>query len=86
MYVPDSQVVVVNLSTFRNIIWDLKVKNRENIISKFNLSKDEVGYIERPGVMMSIIEKDDIDIGDKKYNIKVNTKFHFLVMEFLSLV
>ncbi len=74
LYVPDRQVVVVSLSTFRNIIWDLKVKNSENIISEFNLSKDEVGYIERPGVMMSIIAKDDIVLGDKKYDVKVNTK------------
>ena len=74
LYVPDHKVVIVNLSTFRNVISDLKIKNSENIISKFNLSKDEVGYIERPGVMMSIIAKDDIVLGDKKYNIKVNTK------------
>ncbi|SJZ74779.1 hypothetical protein [Garciella nitratireducens] len=74
LYVPDCEVVVVNLSTFKKIISDLKVKNSENIISKFDLSKDEVGYIERPGVMMSIIAKNDIVLGDKKYDVKVNTK------------
>ncbi len=77
LYVPDREVVVVSLSTFRNIISDLKVKNSENIIFKFNLSKDEVGYIERPGVMMSIIAKDDIVLGDKKYDIKIDTKVPF---------
>lgn len=77
LYAPDHEVVIVNLSTFRNIISDLKIKNSENIISKFNLSKDEVGYIERPGVMMSIIAKDDIVLGDKKYNIKIDTKVPF---------
>ncbi len=77
LYAPDHEVVIVNLSTFRNIISDLKIKNSENIISKFNLSKDEVGYIERPGVMMSIIAKDDIVLGDKKYDIKIDTKVPF---------
>jgi putative ABC transport system permease protein len=74
LYIPDREVVVVKLSTFKNTISELKVKNSENIISKFNLSKDEVGYIERPGVMMSLIEKKEIILGDKKYGIKVNTK------------
>lgn len=77
LYAPDHEVVIVNLSTFRNIISDLKIKNSENIISKFNLSKDEVGYIEKPGVMMSIIAKDDIVLGDKKYDIKIDTKVPF---------
>src|SRR5690606_26154906 len=74
LYVPDSEVVVVNLSTFKDILIDLKVENREKIISKFKLLRNEAGYIERPGVMMSILEKNDIHIGNQKYNIKVNTK------------
>lgn len=74
LYVSDCEVAVVNLSNFKNILSDLKVKNRETIISKFNLSKDEAGYIESPGTMMSIFEKQDIMIRDKKYNVKVNTK------------
>ncbi|CCQ96236.1 conserved membrane hypothetical protein [[Clostridium] ultunense Esp] len=74
LYVPDSEVVVVNLSTFKDILKDLKIENREKVISKFKLSKNEAGYIERPGVMMSILEKNDIHIGNQKYNIRVNTK------------
>ena len=79
LYVPDSDVVVVKLSDFKNILSDLKVENRENIISKFNLSKGEAGYIERPKTMMTTLEEQkSIRLKDKKYDIKVNTKVPLL--------
>ncbi|WP_042678898.1 FtsX-like permease family protein [Anaerosalibacter massiliensis] len=73
-YAPDNEVVVTKLSNFKDILSDLEVENREDIISEFNLSKNEVGYIERPQTMMSLIEAQDIRIKDKKYDIKVSTK------------
>jgi len=73
-YVPDNEVVVIKLSDFKDILSGLGVEDREDIISQFNLSKNEVGYIERPQTMMSLIETDGIKIKDKKYDIKVNTK------------
>lgn len=73
-YVPDNEVVVIKLSDFKDILSGLGVEDREDIISQFNLSKNEVGYIERPQTMMSLIETDGIKIKDKKYDIKVSTK------------
>lgn len=73
-YVPNNEVVVIKLSDFKDILSGLGVENREDIISQFNLSKNEVGYIERPQTMMSLIETDGIKIKDKKYDIKVSTK------------
>ncbi|WP_077369607.1 FtsX-like permease family protein [Anaerosalibacter sp. Marseille-P3206] len=76
LYVPENEVVLMKLSTFENVISDLKV---EDMVSKFKLSKDEVVYIERPGTMMSILGKQNsINIGDKKYDIKLKTKIPLL--------
>ena len=79
LYVPENEVVLMKLSTFKNLISDLKVENREKIISKFKLSKDEVAYIESPKTMMTTLAKQEsITIKDKKYNIKGNTKVPLL--------
>ncbi len=79
LYLPDREVVVLKFSDFENILLDLKVENREKITSKFNLSKGEAIYIERPKTMLTTLEKQkSIAIGDKKYNIKVNTKVPLL--------
>ncbi|WKV07531.1 ABC transporter permease [Thermoanaerobacterium sp. CMT5567-10] len=75
LFVPDDELVVARLTDLKTILSDLKVENRENIISKFDLSDDEVGYIERPTTMMSILKKEDsIKLNGKNYDIKVNTK------------
>ncbi|GFN37017.1 FtsX-like permease family protein [Tepidimicrobium xylanilyticum] len=74
LFVPDSKIVVVKLSTFQRILTDLNVKDRDRIISKIGLLEEEVAYIERPGVFMNILEKKDIKVGDKAYKIKARTK------------
>src|SRR5699024_2313474 len=73
LYSDDREVVVINLSAFKNILSDLRVEDREKIVSKFNLSEDEVGYIESPGTVASILEE-DIVMNDKKYDVKISTK------------
>lgn len=79
LYIPDREVVVLKFSDFENILSDLKVENGEKITSNFNLAKGEAIYIERPKTMMSTLGKQkSIAIGDKKYNIKVNTKVPLL--------
>ncbi|ABN52753.1 MAG TPA: ABC transporter permease [Hungateiclostridium thermocellum] len=74
LFVPDSQVVVVKLSTFQRILTDLNVKGRDKILSKIGQLKEEAVYVERPGVFMSLLEKNDIKIGDRVYRIKAQTK------------
>jgi len=74
LFVPDSQVVVVKLSTFQRILTDLNVKGRDKILSKIGQLKKEAVYVERPGVFMSLLEKNDIKIGDRVYRIKAQTK------------
>lgn len=74
LYIPDTQVVVVKLSTFQRVLTDLNVKDRDKIISKIGLLEEEVAYIERPGVFMNMLEKKDVKVGDKTYKIKAQTK------------
>lgn len=74
LYVPEAEAVVVNLSVFQSVLTDLKIENRKKIISKFDLSKGEAGYIERPQTMISLLEKREIILGGRKYDIKVNAK------------
>jgi len=74
LFIPDSQVVVVKLSTFQRILTDLNVRDRDKIISKIGHLDEEVAYIEKPGVMMNLLEKKDVKIGDKVYKIKVQAK------------
>ena len=74
LFVPDSSIVVVKLSTFQRVLADLDVKGRDKIISKIGQLQEEVVYIERPGVFMNMLEKNDVRVGDKTYKIKVRTK------------
>jgi len=64
----------VKLSTFQRILTDLNVKGRDKILSKIGQLKKEAVYVERPGVFMSLLEKNDIKIGDRVYRIKAQTK------------
>ena len=74
LFVPESEVVVVNLSSFKRILTDLNVKDREKLISKIGQLKEEVVYVERPGILMNMLEKKDIKVGDKTYKIKAGVK------------
>ena len=74
LFIPDSQVVVVKLSTFQRILTDLNVKDREKLISKMGQLREEVVYVERPGILMNMLEKKDIKVGDKTYKIKAGVK------------
>lgn len=72
------QVVVIKVSDFKKIVSDLEVENREKIISKFNLSKGEVGYVERPGIVMTMLESNNVRIEDTNFDIKIHTKVPLL--------
>ncbi|MBU5676407.1 ABC transporter permease [Alkaliphilus sp. MSJ-5] len=72
------QVVVVKLSDFQNIILDLEVENKEKIIPKFNLSKGEAGYVHKPGTAISILDLNNIRIGDMDFNIRTDIKVPLL--------
>jgi len=74
LLVPDSDVVVVKMSTFQKILSGLEVENGLKIISKLGQSNNEVAYIQRPGMVMSLLEKKEVSVGKKTYQIKVNAK------------
>lgn len=74
LFVPDSKIVVVKFSTFKKVLSDLDVKSRDKIISRIGQLEEEVAYIERPGVFMNMLEKNDVKVGNNTYKIKVRTK------------
>lgn len=74
LFVPESQVVVVKLPTFKKILSDLNVKEGERIISKVGQLEGGIVYVERPGVLMSMLGREETKIGDKTYEIKAQAK------------
>lgn len=74
LLVPESKLVVVKASTFQKLLSDLNVEDREKILSKIDKLEDQVVYIERPGLLLSMLEKKDIKVGDKSYKIKAQAK------------
>lgn len=52
----------------------MNVEDREKILSKIDKLEDQVVYIERPGLLLSMLEKKDIKVGDKSYKIKAQAK------------
>ena len=74
LFVPESQVVVVKLPTFKKILSDLNVKEGERIISKVGQLEGGIVYVERSGVLMSMLGREETKIGDKTYEIKAQAK------------
>jgi len=74
LFIPESRVIVVKLSTFQKVLSDLNVKDREKVISKIGQLGEEAAYIEKPGVWMSMLERKDLKVGDETYKIKDRVK------------
>jgi len=74
LFIPDSQVVVVKLSTFQRILTDLNVKDRDKILAKIGQLEEEVAYIDKPGLFISLLGEKDVEVDDKVYKIKVQAK------------
>lgn len=74
LFDPESEVIAVKLSTFQKILSDLNVKDREGIMSKISQLEDEAVYIEKPGVLMNLIEIKETKVGDRIYKIKSQLK------------
>ena len=53
---------------------DLDVEGREKLISKIGQLKEKVAYIERPGLVMSMLGRKDVTIGGMSYEIKTQAK------------
>ena len=70
----EPQRVVVKLSTFQKILSDLNVKDKDKIISKIGQLDKEVAYVERPGVVMNMLEMKEVKIGGNAYKIKAQLK------------
>lgn len=65
----------INYSNFENLLKDLEVEKAEKILSKLNLDKGTVGYVEAPGVMLSIMDKkEDILLDDGLYQVSKSMK------------
>ena len=74
LFVPESEVVVVNLSSFKRILTDLNVKDRDKILAKIGQLEEEVAYIDKPGLFISLLGEKDVEVDDKVYKIKVQAK------------
>ena len=74
LIVPQSGVVVVNSSTFESLLTALNVRDRGKILARAGQLEDGVIYVERPGVLMDLVERKEVEVGDKVYEIKLQAK------------
>lgn len=69
------EYVIINYSTFKNVLSDLNVENRKNILSQLQISQNEAGCIGASMTWMSIQrENTQITIEDVKFTLKAIPK------------
>lgn len=72
LFAPELDRIIIRLSTFQKVLSDLNVRSK--IVSGIERLEEEAVYIERPGVMLNMLEKKDVEIGGKVYKVKAQVK------------
>lgn len=70
----DKSFVIVRFSDFQRITRDLGTEDGEKIIEKVKPLKGEATFIEKPGVIMSLVDYESIDVGSESFRIKTEIK------------
>lgn len=70
----DEGYSVIKSSDFKSLVEDLEVDNKEKLISKFDMNSGEIGYVESPGLVMSLIGQRDVKINGRTYPVEVTGK------------